>query len=137
MQVVQELGITGLYRGSAATLLRDIPFSMIYFASFARLKQHFSDPVTGKPSFPNVLLSGIGAGVLASTFATPADVVKTRLQNSSANTYSGVVDCAMKIAKNEGLLAFSKGLVPRILIISPLFGITLTIYEIQQRLMQK
>jgi hypothetical protein len=30
-EVLRELGLRGLYRGAAATLMRDIPFSIIFF----------------------------------------------------------------------------------------------------------
>merc|ERR1712065_9983 len=38
MEVVKELGIRGLYKGSAVTLMRDVPFSLIFFPSYAVLK---------------------------------------------------------------------------------------------------
>ena len=41
------------------------------------------------------------------TPATQFDIVKVRLQSS--DIYSGALDCATKIAKNEGPLAFYKG----------------------------
>ena len=37
-QIVRELGIMGLYRGASACLLRDIPFSGIYFPAYAAAK---------------------------------------------------------------------------------------------------
>jgi len=37
MQLLKEKGIVGLYKGSCATLLRDITFSAIYFPLFAHL----------------------------------------------------------------------------------------------------
>lgn len=63
---------------------------------------------------------------------TPADVVKTRLQVKSATgqvPYNGISDAFSRIIKEEGFQALFKGSVPRMLIVSPLFGITLTVYE--------
>jgi len=34
---IRNLGLKGLYKGTAATLMRDIPFSMIFFQSFASI----------------------------------------------------------------------------------------------------
>lgn len=60
------------------------------------------------------------------------DVVKTRLQTADA-TFSGMADCYRHIILKEGVGALFKGVVPRTLIVSPLFAITVMIYEIQQR----
>ena len=40
LSVVKDLGIRGLYRGSLATLSRDVPFSMIFFQLFASFKNY-------------------------------------------------------------------------------------------------
>ncbi len=36
--IVRELGFAGLYKGAGACLLRDIPFSAIYFPTYAKMK---------------------------------------------------------------------------------------------------
>ena len=38
VQIVQELGFVGLYKGASACFLRDIPFSGIYFPAYAAAK---------------------------------------------------------------------------------------------------
>merc|ERR1711934_802404 len=42
VEIVQSLGLQGLYRGTPATLLRDVPFSLIFFPLFANLKKYLS-----------------------------------------------------------------------------------------------
>ena len=72
--------------------------------------------------------------MVASVAVNPADVIKTRLQvinrKQGEPTYTGIIDCAKKIFRNEGLKAFYKGAVPRIIVIAPLFGIAQTVYFI-------
>lgn len=41
--VVKELGLLGLYKGAKACLLRDVPFSAIYFPAYAHTKASFAD----------------------------------------------------------------------------------------------
>jgi len=41
LNVVKELGLRGLYKGATACFLRDIPFSMIYFPTYATLRKKF------------------------------------------------------------------------------------------------
>jgi len=135
-EVVKELGLRGLYKGTAATLLRDVPFSMVYFSMYGRIKSNLTDE-NGHIGIGKILLSGIIAGSCAASISTPMDVIKTRVQvkpGPGDPHYNGILDCINKIIKNEGPKAFFKGLGPRIMIISPLFGITLVVYEIQKNI---
>jgi len=133
--IINELGLSGLYRGVGACLLRDVPFTAIYFTIYANLKKFTQENFV--KSGEDLLLihrfgCGIGAGMVSAFTVTPADVIKTRLQVKTAVgsvPYKGIVDAATRIAKEEGFKAFFKGSIPRMLIVSPLFGITLTVYE--------
>ncbi|XP_077428437.1 solute carrier family 25 member 55a isoform X2 [Vanacampus margaritifer] len=135
-QIARELlrtqGIQGLYKGLGATLMRDVPFSVVYFPLFANLNR------LGQPSAEQsspcywAFLSGCAAGSAAAVVVNPCDVVKTRLQSlnkgSAEETYGGVMDCASKILRKEGPSAFLKGAGCRALVIAPLFGIAQVMY---------
>ena len=71
------MGIRGLYTGTAATLARDVPFSLLFFPSYANIKIALADK-DGKNSLGSLLLAGGIAGAVCSGLVTPADVVKTR-----------------------------------------------------------
>lgn len=43
--------------------------------------------------------------------SSPVDVIKTRYMNAPAGKYTGAVECAMRLASQEGMGAFYKGLV--------------------------
>ncbi|XP_036443072.1 mitochondrial glutamate carrier 1 [Colossoma macropomum] len=136
LQITKELlrsrGISGLYKGLGATLLRDVPFSIIYFPLFANLNDLGKGGVEGPAPFYCSFLSGCLAGSTAAVAVNPVDVVKTRLQSltrgSQEDTYSGVTDCISKILRNEGPSAFLKGAYCRALVIAPLFGIAQVVY---------
>jgi len=133
--VVKSLGFFGLYKGSQACLLRDIPFSAIYFPAYAHLKPMFADE-NGYNHPWSLLVSGAIAGMPAASLVTPADVIKTRLQvvaREGQTTYNGLVDAARKIYAEEGFRAFWKGAVARMCRSSPQFGVTLVTYELLQR----
>ena len=69
--------------------------------------------------------------MVGSAAVTPMDVVKTRLQvirSGGEAAYSGLLDCARKTYVNEGIKAFFKGIVPRMIVIAPLFGIAQMVY---------
>ncbi|XP_051962453.1 mitochondrial glutamate carrier 1-like, partial [Xyrauchen texanus] len=138
IQIAQEQlrrkGIQGLYKGLGATLMRDIPFSVVYFPLFAHLNQLGKSSEDENAPFYWSFISGCAAGCTAAVVVSPCDVVKTRLQllNKSANedTYNGVTDCIRKIIRKEGPTAFLKGASCRALVIAPLFGIAQVVYFI-------
>ncbi|XP_072308208.1 solute carrier family 25 member 55a isoform X1 [Eucyclogobius newberryi] len=131
-ELLQTQGIQGLYKGLGATIMRDVPFSIVYFPLFANLNR------LGKPSaeksspFYWAFMSGCAAGSCAAVAVNPCDVVKTRLQSlnkvTSEESYNGVMDCIRKILRNEGPSAFLKGAGCRALVIAPLFGIAQVMY---------
>nr|XP_045619991.1 calcium-binding mitochondrial carrier protein Aralar1-like [Procambarus clarkii] len=136
LTVVKELGFLGLYKGARACLLRDIPFSAIYFPVYAHSKRLLADE-NGYNTPLTLLIAGAIGGIPAASLTTPADVIKTRLQvaaRAGQTTYNGVLDAARKIWKEEGSKAFWKGAPVRVFRSSPQFGVTLVTYEILQRL---
>uniref|UniRef100_A0AAR5Q5Q0 EF-hand domain-containing protein n=3 Tax=Dendroctonus ponderosae TaxID=77166 RepID=A0AAR5Q5Q0_DENPD len=133
--VVKELGLFGLYKGARACLLRDVPFSAIYFPAYAHTKASFADE-SGYNHPLTLLVAGAIAGIPAASLVTPADVIKTRLQvvaRAGQTTYSGVLDATRKIYAEEGFRAFWKGSIARVFRSSPQFGVTLLTYELLQR----
>ncbi|KPP74623.1 mitochondrial glutamate carrier 1-like, partial [Scleropages formosus] len=131
-ELLHTQGIQGLYRGLGATLLRDVPFSVVYFPLFAHLNRLGQPNPSEAAPFHWSFFSGCAAGCTAAVAVNPCDVVKTRLQSLSkgANeeSYSGVVDCISKILRKEGPSAFLKGASCRALVIAPLFGIAQVMY---------
>ncbi|KAG0664788.1 mitochondrial aspartate-glutamate transporter agc1 [Rhodotorula mucilaginosa] len=133
-QIVKSLGLLGLYRGAAACLARDVPFSAIYFPAHAHLKKDvFHEGRDGKVlSYGEALSAAAIAGMPAAYLTTPADVIKTRLQSEARKGethYRGIGDAFRKILSEEGAAALFKGGPARVLRSSPQFGVTLVAYE--------
>jgi solute carrier family 25 aspartate/glutamate transporter 12/13 len=145
LTIVKDLGIRGLYKGAAACLLRDIPFSAIYFTVYSHIKTDFfhegrrlADGSAKRLSPLELLSAGALAGMPASYLGTPADVIKTRLQvvpRPGQVAYTGIFDACAKIYSHEGFTAFFKGGPARVLRSSPQFGVTLVSYELIQRML--
>ncbi|XP_075938193.1 mitochondrial glutamate carrier 1 [Anarhichas minor] len=135
VELLKTRGLAGLYRGAGATLVRDVPFSMIYFPLFANLnalgREKVGD-VQARAPFWQSFMAGCGAGSVAAVAVTPLDVIKTRLQTlqkgDGEDTYKGIVDCTRRIMTREGPSAFLKGAACRALVIAPLFGIAQGVY---------
>jgi len=134
LDLIRTKGITGLYKGTGATMLRDVSFSVIYFPLFANLNR-LGPRKAGNADeavFYWTFLSGMAAGSISAAAVNPFDVVKTRLQllkkAKGEASYTGVPDAFVKIMKNEGPSAFLKGAACRMIVIAPLFGIAQMVY---------
>ena len=75
----------------------------------------------------------IAASVLAGAASvygnTPVDVIKTRMQGLSADKYTGVLDCAKQIARNEGFRGFYKGATARLARVCLDVTVIMVLYE--------
>ena len=130
-EVVRNLGLRGMYKGTVVTWIRDVPYSIIFFPLYATLKEAFSDE-HGHAGIPNILAAGAIAGASAALACTPADVVKTRFQ-AEGSAYTGIADTFRQTLRHEGAGAFFKGSIPRMSVTAPLFGIALLAFELQKR----
>lgn len=139
MWIVRNLGLVGLYKGASACLLRDVPFSAIYFPTYNHLKRDFfGESQQKKLGILQLLTAGAIAGMPAAYLTTPCDVIKTRLQveaRKGESSYTSLRHCAKTILKEEGFKAFFKGGPARIMRSSPQFGFTLAGYEVLQGLL--
>lgn len=137
MWIVKNLGLVGLYKGASACLLRDVPFSGIYFPTYNHLKRDFfGESPTKKLGILQLLTAGAIAGMPAAYLTTPCDVIKTRLQveaRKGETKYTSLRHCARTVYAEEGLRAFFKGGPARVLRSSPQFGFTLAAYEFLQK----
>lgn len=142
-QIIRQLGLKGLYKGATACLLRDVPFSAIYFPTYANIKYHLFNYDPHDPNKKHLLLlwqlllSGAMAGAPLAFFTTPADVIKTRLQVEAKQgeiRYRGIMHAFTTILRDEGPLAFFKGSLARVFRLSPQFGFTLASYELLQKM---
>ena len=134
MNLLKTKGLVGLYKGTGATMLRDVSFSICYFPLFANLNSlgPKKSPGSNETVFWWSFLSGCAAGSASALVVNPADVVKTRLQlitkGATDQTYNGIVDAFTKIFRQEGPRAFFKGGLCRMIVIAPLFGIAQMVY---------
>lgn len=89
----------GLWKGLIPCIMRDAPFSALYFPMYSKLLD-----VTD-----NAFLAGGLAGGMAAFTVTPADVIKTRMQTTSHNTFN----LAVASIRAQGMSTFFTGAVLR------------------------
>ncbi|XP_063530875.1 solute carrier family 25 member 35-like isoform X2 [Cydia strobilella] len=118
-KIYKKNGLGGLWRGAHGMMIRNSIGSATQIASYAVCKEWMDDNDMFQQSkyLSAFVASNIGA-VVKTISLTPMDVIMTRLYNQAVDVngqgllYSGIVDCAKKITKAEGLLAFYKGMGP-------------------------
>lgn len=111
-RIISEEGFASLYWGYAPNLLRAIAMNVGMMATYDEVKEACTN-MMGSGLHTNLASAG-AAGFFCAYFSLPFDMIKTRLQNmkplpNGEVPYTGVVDCASKIFKNEGVLAFWRG----------------------------
>ncbi|CAO3615260.1 unnamed protein product [Cunninghamella blakesleeana] len=129
--MVHREGLISLWRGLVPTMLRDVPFSAIYWMMYEELKHKYVNE--GKQSrfeqFQFSFFAGATSGTVAAVVTTPFDVVKTRRQVSS-NKEPHILRLMNNIRINEGFPGFFKGVVPRVVKVSIASGIMISSYEV-------
>ncbi len=115
MQIVKEGGIRSLFRGTGATLLRDVPGSIAWFGMYEVLKRKISE-VQGVPASElnplAVMVAGGFAGMANWSVSIPPDVLKSRFQTAPEGKYSGLADVLRTLLREEGPSALFKGMGP-------------------------
>ena len=124
-------GARGFYRGSASTLTRDIPWNALSYLFFQMQRTALSQfRATGARE---ELVLGALAGCLAAFITHPIDVVKTRIMTQKlggdAHKYTGIAQTFACLVREEGPLALSAGLLPRLVYLAPLASLVLATYE--------
>lgn len=82
MDIYRQEGISGFYRGLNSTIMRDTPFSMLYWFSFERSRDVVkTSPYTSQYSLPvQTFIAGCASAMAAAVITHPFDVLKTHQQ---------------------------------------------------------
>ncbi|KAL7885676.1 hypothetical protein AOLI_G00059710 [Acnodon oligacanthus] len=109
--ILQTEGIQGLYRGAGAMVLRDVPGYTLYFIPYILFCDWLKPNGNSSPHPCFICLAGGLAGSISWVTATPADVVKSRLQADVMHNrkYKGIVHCIIQSYKTEGIHVFFRG----------------------------
>ncbi|PXF45645.1 putative S-adenosylmethionine carrier 2, chloroplastic [Gracilariopsis chorda] len=130
-ETVGKHGLGALYKGSVATISRDVPWNALSFMFHGQGKKIFKNSRGRDPANDeNLAIAGV-AGAIAAVIMTPIDVVKTRImtQQAGSTVYKGVMSTFQTIVREEGAGTLMKGVIPRIVFLAPLAGITFSVYE--------
>lgn len=109
--ILQTEGVTGLYRGAGAMVLRDVPGYALYFIPYTLICDLLTPDPNSTPHPASIWLAGGIAGSISWVTATPADVVKSRMQADAQlqRKYRGILHCILHSYKTEGVQVFFRG----------------------------
>eukprot|EP00981_Chlorochromonas_danica_P015897 scaffold14723_cov282-Ochromonas_danica.AAC.7 len=138
--ILQSEGVRGLYVGYKATLVRDVPYTMLELGLYENLKSIFRRFVKRETlTTKEELIAAAITGGFTAIVTTPLDLIKTRLmmQTSAGGKYSGVFDALSCIYQEGGLLGLFVGCMARITWLLPFTIIYLGVYEFAKRWVER
>jgi solute carrier family 25 protein 39/40 len=123
-----------MWTGLGPTILRDTPFSAVYWMAFEYFKKKLGQgaDLSTVNTFTVAFVSGALSGALAATATTPIDVIKTRIQADTVHL--SMTQTSKLIYQQDGWVGFFRGYVPRIARVAPACAIMISSYELIKRL---
>ncbi|RYP50227.1 hypothetical protein DL768_004211 [Monosporascus sp. mg162] len=138
--IARERGVRGFFQGLVPTAARQSANSAVRFGSYTSLKQLAESYTAPGEKLGAVATFGIGsiAGAITVFSTQPLDTIKTRMQSIEARrVYGNSLRCAALIFKQEGVLTFWSGALPRLARLVLSGGIVFTMYEKSMELMNR
>ncbi|KAJ5716110.1 hypothetical protein N7493_008021 [Penicillium malachiteum] len=119
--IVRHNGVTGLYNGLSAALLRQITYSTTRFGIYEELKnrvmKNSQDP-TAPPGLLTLLGISCISGFIGGFAGNPADVLNVRMQSDAAlpieqrRNYRNAIHGLVQMTRTEGFSALFRGVWP-------------------------
>lgn len=120
--VIRNEGVTALYTGLSAGLLRQASYTTVRMGVYTSLFDTYSRDYAGgkQPGFLIKAAIGMTAGAIGAFFGTPAEVSLIRMTSdgrlpaAERRGYKNVFDALVRITREEGVLTLWRGCVPTI-----------------------
>ncbi|KAI3748649.1 hypothetical protein L6452_11891 [Arctium lappa] len=133
----QQDGLRGFFRGTGATLCREVPFYVAGMGLYGESKK-VVQRILGRELEPwETIAVGAISGGLAAVTTTPFDVMKTRMMTAPQGRPVSMSMVALSILRHEGPLGLFKGAVPRFFWIAPLGAMNFAGYELMKNAISK
>ncbi len=131
-QILQEEGITGLWKGNIPAELMYLTYGSVQFSAYkymSRVLEDIPSPYT-PPSSVASFVSGATAGAAATTVTYPLDLLRTRFAAQGTDrVYTSLIASVRQISLQEGPKGFFRGLTAGVSQIVPYMGLFFASYE--------
>eukprot|EP01132_Coremiostelium_polycephalum_P003705 gene3705-4617_t len=137
LKIAKSEGLGGFFKGLESTLWRHAFWNGGYFGLIHTIKTALPKPKTEKQTLLNNFVAGGLAGTFGTILNTPADVVKSRIQNqgNGPRKYNWCIPSMITVWKEEGFAALYKGFLPKVLRLGPGGGILLVVNDFVMKLL--
>ncbi|KAF3904017.1 Mitoferrin-1 [Arthrobotrys entomopaga] len=111
-RISRSEGVFALWGGATPTVIRAMALNFGQLAFYSETKAQLQKTNLAAPI--QFFAASCVAGFAASAFSLPFDFIKTRLQRQTRDAngrlpYKNMVDCAIKVVREEGVLRFYRG----------------------------
>ncbi|XP_052641119.1 probable mitochondrial glutathione transporter SLC25A39 isoform X4 [Harpia harpyja] len=144
---VAQDGWLSLWRGWGPTVLRDVPFSALYWFNYELVKEWLCGQARlDEATFMISFASGAISGTVAAVLTLPFDVVKTQRQIElgdsevhpvTASKPSSTWLLMRRIRAESGTRGLFAGFLPRVIKVAPACAIMISTYEFGKTFFQK
>eukprot|EP00210_Caulerpa_lentillifera_P009020 g8609.t1 len=120
-------GWRSLYRGFPAMICGAGPSHALHFVTYETAKDFYGGNDNGHTPLATGM-AGATAVLVHDGCMTPADVIKQRLQIVNS-PYKGVLDCLLRVSREEGLHAFYRSYKTTLMMNVPFMSVQVSVYE--------
>ncbi|XP_046453563.1 mitochondrial dicarboxylate carrier-like [Daphnia pulex] len=115
ISIVKQQGITALYSGLTASLLRQLTYSTARFGIYEASKQYVGGAKADNiPFYQKALIAGM-SGAVGGFVGTPGDMINVRMQNdikvpeAQRRNYKHAIDGVFRVFREEGFRRLFSG----------------------------
>ncbi|OQD61797.1 hypothetical protein PENPOL_c015G09253 [Penicillium polonicum] len=121
VHIVKNNGVTGLYSGLSAAMLRQITYSTTRFGIYEELKSRIASPTSdsaGAPSMVTLIGIASASGFIGGIAGNPADVMNVRMQHDASlppaqrRNYRNAIHGLVQMTRTEGFSSLFRGVWP-------------------------
>ena len=131
--IIRSEGVLGLYRAYFIHQFTWAPFNGLYWMTYEKSKAYLKEQNDKMANTTNFIVSSCIAGTVSSIATSPLDLVKTRMQVQKANpelfAFNNSFQCALRVFKTEGVLAFFDGVIARCCWLTPRYVIAVSLFD--------
>ncbi|KAJ1987948.1 Cu/Pi carrier [Dimargaris cristalligena] len=137
-KILATEGVNGFFKGLTPLWLRQIPYTMMKFATFEKIVEAIYSQALSRPKHEYNKMQQLGvsfvggylAGIICAIVSHPADTLVSKLNNVPKAAGESTMQLSSRIMKDLGMAGIWRGLGARIVMIGTLTALQWLIYDV-------